>query len=484
MKPRKLLALALTFALTAAIAVPALAEDILSGGTTAAPRFNDTQGHWAEEIIDRWGGYGVVQGDQNGNFNPDQPITRGSMATVMVNLLGLSEKPAENPYGDLNGSEWYADAVLKCTAAGVMQGDGSNCNAGANITRQEATVMFARALGVEEDASPDLSRFSDGGDVAAWAAGAVSAMADRGIITGAGDGRVQPTRNIDRASTMAILDKAISTYIVSSGSYEAKDSGITLVRTGGVTISGSAQDILIAPGAAGGTVTLDDVSVSGIITINADGVTLSGTASVDEVVVNGDNCSVTLPGKTTVRVAEGVTGTKVCGKDVAGGTSTVIQGSTGGSGGNGGYVPPADPVTLYTYDQVQKSFSDEGAQGTVKQFVGFLTDPSYGTGNDAAFSELDLANTTTFVNKDFTVKPSLFPSLRGVNASVLSSDRTLLWMAYASGGVDCVNVETGEVVTSYSARQLTGGSALLLVLDEDAGIIYLVTEDGVTQLDA
>ena len=481
MKPRKLLALALTFALTATIAGPALAEDILSG-SSAAPKFNDTQGHWAEEIIDRWGGYGVVQGDQNGNFNPDQPITRGSMATVMVNLLGLSEKPAENPYQDLSGSEWYADAVLKCTAAGVMQGDGSNCNAGANITRQEATVMFARALGVEEDASPNLSKFADGSEVAGWAAGAVSAMADRGIITGAGDGKVLPTQNIDRASTMAILDKAISTYIVKGGSYEAKDSGITLVRAGDVTISGSAQDILIAPGAAGGSVTLRNASVSGIITINADDVTLSGTASVDEVAVNGDNCSVTLPGKTTVKVADGVTGTKVCGKDVAGGTSTVIGGSTGGS--DGGYVPPTEPVKQYTYDQVKDSFSDDGAQGTVKQYVAFLTDPSYGTGNDAAFSDLDLANTQTFVNKDFTMKPSIFPSLRGVNASVLSADRTQLWMAYAAGGVDCVNVESGEVVASYSARQLTGGSALLLVLDEDAGVIYLVTEDGVTQLDA
>lgn len=50
--------------------------------------------------------------------------------------------------------------------------------------------------------------------------------------------------------------------------------------------------------------------------------------------------------------------------------------------------------------------------------------------------------------------------------------------------VDCVNVESGEVVTSYSADELTGGSALLLVLDEDAGVIYLVTEDGVTRMDA
>lgn len=81
------------------MAVPALAEGEPSG------RYGDMAGHWAEEIIDRWSGYGVVQGDQNGNFNPDRPITRGSMATVVVNLLGLSEKPDANPYADLQGGE-------------------------------------------------------------------------------------------------------------------------------------------------------------------------------------------------------------------------------------------------------------------------------------------------------------------------------------------------------------------------------------------
>ncbi|SCI56152.1 Endo-1%2C4-beta-xylanase A precursor [uncultured Flavonifractor sp.] len=439
MKPRKLLALALTFALTATIAVPALAEDILSG-SSAAPKFNDTQGHWAEEIIDRWGGYGVVQGDQNGNFNPDQPITRGSMATVMVNLLGLSEKPAENPYQDLSGSEWYADAVLKCTAAGVMQGDGSNCSAGANITRQEATVMFARALGVEEDASPNLSKFADGSDVAGWAAGAVSAMADRGIITGAGDGKVLPTQNIDRASTMAILDKAISTYIVKGGSYEAKDSGITLVRAGDVTISGSAQDILIAPGAAGGSVTLRNASVSGVITINADDVTLSGTASVDEVAVNGDNCSVTLPGKTTVKVADGVTGTKVCGKDVAGGSSTVIGGSTGG---DGGYVPPTEPVKQYgTWEAALESSS---VPDDVKQYIRY-----------AYLGEYQGVN--------FKVVPNVIPVGDGFNTSIFDADRNL-W----------IGTDTGILILSEDGKDTT-------VITSDSKDADYLKYDNVTML--
>ena len=309
------------------------------------------------------------------------------MATVMVNLLGLSEKPAENPYADLTGSEWYADAVLKCTAAGVMQGDGSNCNANANITRQEATVMFARALGVEEDASPNLSKFSDGGDVAGWAAGAVSAMADRGIITGAGDGRVLPNQNIDRASTMALLDKAISTYADKAGSYEATEDGITLVKAGDVTISGSADTILLAAGAADTTATLasDTYADTVILMGGNETLVLSTGANVGKVEVReaasgasvkvnsgsavasmeiaGDNCSVTGSGKVGEIVVTGGEGSsvtvpgakvknesgstvKVGNKDLAPGNEATVPGSGGSSGGTGPVEPTDEPTSI------------------------------------------------------------------------------------------------------------------------------------------
>ena len=35
---------------------------------------------------------GVMTGDTNGNFNPDQKVTRGEMAVVMTNMLGLNVK--------------------------------------------------------------------------------------------------------------------------------------------------------------------------------------------------------------------------------------------------------------------------------------------------------------------------------------------------------------------------------------------------------
>lgn len=439
---RKSLPLLLALALAVSMAVPALAEGEPSG------RYGDMAGHWAEEIIDRWSGYGVVQGDQNGNFNPDRPITRGSMATVVVNLLGLSEKPDANPYADLQGGEWYADAVLKCTAAGIMQGDGSKCNAEANVTRQEATVMFTRALNVHFSAAPDLSKFPDGGDVASWAAGAVSAMAERGIITGTGNGTVSPTLNIDRSSTMAILDKAISTYADRAGRYEAKPTGITLVRAGGVTITGKARDILVAPGTADGQVKLDNTAVSDTVTVSApnaklvtekgsitsnveitrDGVSLTGEGTVGTVAVNADHCSICLPGRTVVEVADRAEGTQICGKDIPGGTTYIIGKSSGGGSGS---VAPKDPVTQH--GTWRDALDSSSVPGDVKQYIRF-----------AYLGEYQGVN--------FQVIPNVIPVGDGFNTSIFDESRNL-WLGTDNG---------------------------ILILTQDGAVNAVITADGKT----
>ena len=50
--------------------------------------------------------------------------------------------------------------------------------------------------------------------------------------------------------------------------------------------------------------------------------------------------------------------------------------------------------------------------------------------------------------------------------------------------MDCVDVETGAVVRSYAAGELSTGAPLLLTYNESAKLIYLVTEGGVTELKA
>lgn len=269
MKHRKLVALTLSAAMTMSMTVlPAHAAD-----------FSDVADHWGEKAIERWADYGVVQGS-DGAFRPDADMTRGEMAAVLARLLGLTQT-AENTFPDLAADAWYTADVLKCVGAGILQGDGTNVNPQGTVTRQEAAVMLARALGIQP-AEGDSS-FNDAGTVADWASGYVKALNDRGIINGVGGGNFAPQDEINRASLVTILDNSISGYANQAGAtIEASASGITLVAASGVTVTGAAGDILVAPGAAGGTVTLSDVQVSGNVTVEADraAVELKGSTNV------------------------------------------------------------------------------------------------------------------------------------------------------------------------------------------------------------
>ncbi len=50
-------------------------------------KFPDTDGHWAEKEIDELFEMGIVHGDSDGNFRPDDSITRAEAATLVRNAV-------------------------------------------------------------------------------------------------------------------------------------------------------------------------------------------------------------------------------------------------------------------------------------------------------------------------------------------------------------------------------------------------------------
>ena len=294
------------------------------------PLMEDAANSWAASSIDRWLQHGIVQGDKDGNFKPYRSLSRGELAAIFTRMFGLTEK-AENSYVDLKGTEWYADAILKCTAAGILEGDGKNAYATEPVTRQEAMTMFARAMGMMPDASPDLSQFTDGSEAAGWAAGYLAPLAEMGILQGTGGGRLAPRANIDRASTMALLDKAIEEYIVSPDTIVLEnENGFAVVNvpdsaardSQSVTLSGTTAGAVIAAGTTADVIAADltaetikmDSSAALSLEGNtaADSVTINAAASVslgadakaDDVTLSGAQASLSVAGTVgTVTVA-------------------------------------------------------------------------------------------------------------------------------------------------------------------------------------
>lgn len=123
-----------------------------------------------------------------------------------------------------------------------------------------------------------------------------------------------------------------------------------------------------------------------------------------------------------------------------------------------------------------------GAEGLAKQYLAFLQDPSYTPSIANAGVEMpDMVNAITFVNYQFTLKPSIFASLRGVNTSVLDSTRTYLWIGTDSG-VTRINLLTNEM-TGYTAegKQLYDDKVLLLISDGGKGV-FAITLTGVSHI--
>ena len=251
---RKILSLILVFAMTVSL---------LTVGTGAVePTYGDTAGHWAESSIERWSAYGIIQGS-NGQFDPNGQLTCAQLATILAKLLKL---PAAKDAGftDNTADAWYYDAINRCAAAGILNGNGDGTvTPEAPITRERAMVMLARALGIEPIRKPDLTKYTDAAQVSAYAQGYVAALIEAGIVGGVTADELAPQDNINRASTVTILDRAISTYADQAGAtVKADGKGLVLVVAENVKITNAPEGtkIVVADGATGLTVNGKSVS--------------------------------------------------------------------------------------------------------------------------------------------------------------------------------------------------------------------------------
>ena len=268
---RKILSLILVFAMTVSL---------LTVGTGAVePTYGDTAGHWAESSIERWSAYGIIQGS-NGLFDPNGQLTCAQLATILAKLLKL---PAAKDAGftDNTADAWYYDAINRCAAAGILNGNGDGTvTPEAPITRERAMVMLARALGIEPIRKPDLAKYTDAAQVSAYAQGYVAALIKAGIVGGVGDNRLAPQDNITRASTVTILDRAIGTYADKDGmTVNAKDGELVLVVAKNVKVINAPEGtkIVVADGATG--LTVNGKAVSDDQTYIVPKTTSSGSSS-------------------------------------------------------------------------------------------------------------------------------------------------------------------------------------------------------------
>ena len=153
-----------------------------------ANRFNDINGHWAVSDIEYMANKGYVKGIGEGNFGPEQSVTRAEFAAMLVNVLGITEQGVIS-FKDVATDSWYHNSVAKVYKAGLAKGKGVDTfDPQESITRQEMAAMLSNALKYQgKQSSGDVSQlslFQDNQLIDDWAKQAVADVLASKIING------------------------------------------------------------------------------------------------------------------------------------------------------------------------------------------------------------------------------------------------------------------------------------------------------------
>lgn len=166
------------------------------------PALTDIQGHWAEAGIQELVKAGVIDGYQDGTFQPNSTVTRSEFVSMIVRAFHLTATGGTG-FSD-TGSHWAKDAIAVASAQGVVDGyEDGTFGPNDNITREQMAVILARAAQLAS-ASNSLD-YKDSGDVSAWAQGPIAALTTKGVLNGYEDGTLKPKSFSTRAEAAAII---------------------------------------------------------------------------------------------------------------------------------------------------------------------------------------------------------------------------------------------------------------------------------------
>lgn len=136
-----------------------LAYEKVTGQTLEVPAehpFNDTTDPDAEKAY----AAGIVKGDGNGTFRPDDSLTRVEFFCFVGQYLeAVGFQASEDDYSDLSSfadadsiPSWALEQTRLTVGLGIVKGDGSNLDPKDTTSCQEALLMFCRAYHVADDA--------------------------------------------------------------------------------------------------------------------------------------------------------------------------------------------------------------------------------------------------------------------------------------------------------------------------------------------
>ncbi|MCH4167110.1 MAG: S-layer homology domain-containing protein [Megasphaera sp.] len=194
--------------LAAAALAAAMSTSVFAAGTTTG--LTDINTYWGKAAIEYFYNNHYISGS-NGQFKPNEDITRESVAAIINNMIGEDATVVTTDFTDVKG-RWSERAIASLVDKQIMKGYSNNTfRPQQKLTREEFAViaynyMNYKGLTTSDTATP----FADESKISPWAKKAVDAMSAAGYMKGGAKNTFNPKNDITRGEAVNVLYRMVS----------------------------------------------------------------------------------------------------------------------------------------------------------------------------------------------------------------------------------------------------------------------------------
>ncbi|WP_151733747.1 Ig-like domain-containing protein [Paenibacillus tengchongensis] len=184
--------------------------------------FSDISTHWSKSTVETLYAKNIIDYSYSPTFKPGQKITRAEFAVMLSRGLGLvGDRQTAQQFRDVQASTQTGDYIGAAAKAGIITGNTDGTfRPDDNITREQLAIMIIRAMEyagypvtLSSDTSSALSSFNDRAKIQRQSAEFVAKAVQEGIILGMTKTEFQPQGNATRAQAATMLQRMLSSIL-------------------------------------------------------------------------------------------------------------------------------------------------------------------------------------------------------------------------------------------------------------------------------
>ena len=216
------------------------------GYTALSAKFTDISTHWAKESIDYVVVRGLLSGTSETTFTPDSTVTRELLVTALGRLANVDTKAyPTSSFADVKADSAFRSYIEWAYKKGIIQGtENGKFEPERAVTREEIAVIFAnyaKAIGYTLPVTRTATIYADASSIGSTYKTAVTAMQQAGIMMGGTGNQFNPKSSATRAEVSSMLSRYIKLTIDpdTAQAWAKNDAGQYLYYKNGKALTGT-----------------------------------------------------------------------------------------------------------------------------------------------------------------------------------------------------------------------------------------------------